>query len=916
MDEQMIDNSREPKGTNDTLSRTGDIYHDLLSNAGVGLFRSQASDGKLLECNEQFAHILGYETIGECLANYSASDLHLDPGTHEQVLASAKTTSTSNIDVCITGRNGAVIWVRLSARFNQEEDCVDGVVVDITKDKRAAEALGDTERRYRLFTENLRDILCSLDMDLRFTSVSPSVEHVLGYTVEEALPMTIDQYLTPASVEVALQALSEELEIEKVGSVDLQRSRTMELELIHKDGSIIWSEVKFSFLRDDNSQPIGILGVARDVTERKRAEEAARFKEEYYRRLIENAPDGFVVLGADGKLLLSSPSADRILGYDSGELVGVPVLGVAHPDDMAQVMDTFNRLLLNAGATESIEVRARHKDGSWCHIEVTATNHIQDPAVAGVVINLRDITERKQAEEAVRFKEQYYRRLIENAPDGFVVLNADGSLLLTSSSAERILGYTHQEMQGVSVFGMIHPDDVATATDIFSRLLLNPGTTESSELRCHHKDGSWRHIETKATNYVQDPAVGGVVINLRDITERKQAQERLEVMATKDYVTGLWNHREFHARLAAEVARAQRANQNVSLLFLDIDNFKSVNAVFGHRRGDEILSIVGQFLREAARVSDIAARYGGDEFTVVLPDTDANQAYSLATRIQRGFKDLQHIEEKLQSLVPSLNLSIGIATYPDHASESEQLVSRANQAMFYAKSLGGNRSAIWNTIEEFDDHTERLHHLPGHGSLNMAMAMATAVDARDPYTIGHSHRVGDLAFHIAMELNLNEADAQTIRIAGLLHDVGKIAIPDRLLKKRRGLTKRERESIKGHVALGATMLKGMEFTKDSIDAVAGHHENWDGTGYPWGIAHEDIALGSRIIRLADTFDAMTTEKRYGKRIDREQALREIEGLSGKWFDPTVISALKAIISKQIAQGATESESPFSVTPSS
>lgn len=786
----MIDNSRERRGTNDTLSRTGDTYHDLLSNVGVGLFRSRASDGKLLECNEQFAHILGYETIGECLANYSASDLHPDAGTHEQVLASAKATSTSNIDVCITGRDGSAIWVRISARFNQEEDCVDGVVVNITKEKRAEEALGATERRYRLFTENLRDILCTLDMDLRFTFVSPSVEHVLGYTVEEALSMTIDQYLTPASVEVALQALSEELETDKTDSADPQRSRTSELELISKDGSHVWSEVKFSFLRDYNSQPIGILGV------------------------------------------------------------------------------------------------------------------------------VRDITARKQAQEAVRVKEQYYRQLVENAPDGFVVLDADGSLLLTSSSAERILGYTHQEMQGVSVFGVIHPDDVAQTTDIFNRLLLNPGTTESGELRAHHKDGSWHHIETKASNYIQDPAVGGIVVNLRDITERKHAEEKLQDMAAKDYVTGLWNHREFHARLAAEIARAQRANQNVSLLFLDIDNFKSVNDAFGHRRGDEILSIVGQFLREAARVSDIAARYGGDEFTLVLPDTDMNQAYSLATRIQKGFNDLRHTEEKLQSLVPSLNLSIGIATYPEHATEAEQLVSRANQAMFYAKSLGGNRSAIWNTMEEFDDHIERLHHLPGHGSLNMAMAMATAVDARDPYTIGHSHRVGDLAFHIATELNLNEPDAQTIRIAGLLHDVGKIAIPDRLLKKRRGLTKKERETVKGHVALGATMLKGMEFTQDSIDAMAGHHENWDGTGYPWGVAHEDIALGSRIIRVADTFDAMTTEKRYGKRIDGEQALREIEGLSGKWFDPMVISALKAVISRRREQGSSEAELSSSATPSS
>ncbi|MEW6033892.1 MAG: CHASE4 domain-containing protein [Chloroflexota bacterium] len=183
----------------------------------------------------------------------------------------------------------------------------------------------------------------------------------------------------------------------------------------------------------------------------------------------------------------------------------------------------------------------------------------------------------------------------------------------------------------------------------------------------------------------------------------QQSQRALQDLAAKDYLTGLWNHREFQAILAAEVARAQRSGGSFSLLFLDIDNFKSVNSRFGHQTGDRVLTLVGKFLKESLRTSDIAARYGGDEFGIILPDTRSEQAYTVAAHLQEAFGRLCDREAELQRLVPPLGLSIGIASYPGDALEVQELVARANRAMFHAKSLGGSRSQSWGTMERESD---------------------------------------------------------------------------------------------------------------------------------------------------------------------------------------------------------------------
>ncbi|MDO8490912.1 MAG: diguanylate cyclase, partial [Dehalococcoidia bacterium] len=459
-------------------------------------------------------------------------------------------------------------------------------------------------------------------------------------------------------------------------------------------------------------------------------------------------------------------------------------------------------------------------------------------------------------------------------------------------------GYSTEALKAKSYLDLIHPlyrDGVAAR---LRQGLQGNETPGRYEIYLVARDGSEMPVEATGSPviYMGRPAVVGY---LRNITDRKQAETSLREMATRDYLTGLWNHREFQARLLVEIARAQRGGEHFSLLFMDVDHFKKVNDRFGHLTGDRILQTIGKFLKDALRTSDIACRYGGDEFAVILPNTDVQHCGPLVSRVLEAGEEIRSKDMLLRGLAPQLGLSIGVAGYPEDSTEAQELVRKANQAMFYAKSLGGNRSQVWgDAMKEFEAEPDKLRELLRQANLDTALALAGAIDARDAHTLGHSKRVSELAAAVARKLGLNEADAEGIRISGLLHDLGKIGLPDALLHKRHPLTAEESLIMKRHVELGVKMLSGLDYMRDKLEIVRGHHENWDGSGYPDGISGERISLGARIIRAVDTFDAMVTDRPYRTHISQGEALEEIESLDGKTFDPAVVSALKVVVTQR------------------
>lgn len=354
-------------------------------------------------------------------------------------------------------------------------------------------------------------------------------------------------------------------------------------------------------------------------------------------------------------------------------------------------------------------------------------------------------------------------------------------------------------------------------------------------------------------------------------------------LASIDPLTGVGNHGHFHDRLDAVLAEADEVGTAVSLCLLDIDDFKQINDVRGHPVGDRVLACLAGELRQ----SEEAFRIGGDEFALLMTGIEERDAITAAEKIVKRVTETE--------LEPGLKTSVsaGVATYPRHASNRGDLVQAADKALYEAKNAGKGRARLFHpdTVDIAELH--KLAEGPDREArLRAAATLAYAVDARDAYTGSHSHAVGELAAEIATRLGLSSEDIQLVRLAGRLHDLGKLAIPEEILRKPGALSDSERLVLERHPQIGFRMLQSLG-VEPIASWVLHHHERWDGKGYPEGLGGERIPLGARIIFVADAFDAMTTERVYGTRVSPAQALAELEHCAGTQFDPTVVAAFLA-----------------------
>lgn len=369
--------------------------------------------------------------------------------------------------------------------------------------------------------------------------------------------------------------------------------------------------------------------------------------------------------------------------------------------------------------------------------------------------------------------------------------------------------------------------------------------------------------------------------------ENSQLYARAEQRSRIDELTGLFNRRHFEERLKEEIARHSRHGDAFSLLMLDLDSFKAYNDMYGHPSGDRLLNQIGEIISGAIRNGDQAFRYGGDEFAAILPQTDAENAHTVAERVR------ECVAAEMDDRHLAVTCSIGLASYPSDGVLPGELVNTADTALYYAKSTGGNRTYLSSKM--FSEPETEIETNTRAGTLSAVYALAAAVDAKDHYTYGHSRKVNAHSVALAEAIGLPPEEVARISTAALLHDIGKIGVPDRILNKKGKLTTEEWEAMKLHPRLGATIVGNIPDLAPCVGVILYHHERWDGTGYPEGLKGKAIPLGARILAVADAFAAMTSARPYRDALCEDKVLQRLRHGAGTQFDPELLGVFLGLI---------------------
>lgn len=574
-----------------------------------------------------------------------------------------------------------------------------------------------------------------LNAQTQLSYVNEYLAEILGYTVLEMLGHSLFEFIDRlACVEVEQFLQQAKQGIRKPYEFKLQR----------KNGSELRISVSLNSMSGENGEFTGMVGLVDDFTERTQHEEiilqlqvaeasAQQLQNEIaerkqakadlakseakFRSLIQNSSDIITLLGVDGTVEYESPSVERIVGFKPEELVGKNIFEYIHSEDIENVIQSFQAVVQHPETPLKVEFRFLCSDGSWCFLESTGTNLLNDPSVRSVVINSRVITERKQAEEALKQAEQKYRSIFENTVEGIFQSLPDGRYISANPALARIYGYDSPEELMTNLTDVEHQLYVEPNRRAeFICLLQAQGAISNFESQVCCKDGRiiWISENTRIV-YGLDGSVSCYEGTVEDITERKQAEEQLRHHASHDALTNLPNRTLLMDRLEQAFKQSKRCNDyRFALLYLDIDRFKVINDSLGHTAGDQLLVIVSRRLESCLREVDTIARLGGDEFVILLTDvSDSTSVLHTAERIKNELA----LPIKLAGQEVFINASIGIALGTSDYHQPEILLRDADIALYRAKSLGKARYEVF----DIDMHNQAVKLLQLEADLQHAI---------------------------------------------------------------------------------------------------------------------------------------------------------------------------------------------------
>jgi diguanylate cyclase (GGDEF)-like protein/PAS domain S-box-containing protein len=677
------------------------------------------------------------------------------------------------------------------------------------------------------------------------------------------------------------------------------------------------------------------------ASDRQAALHAARRQIDFPSALIASIQDGFALLAPDGRILEANERLAVIARSSPDDLVATGELSQLWSSDDLTGMER----VLSGTTPQEITVTLRRADGE-CFPASVACAPVRDRGGVTLAhaVTIRDLTRRRRAEEASRTAAELHEALAaeqaalrrvatavaeDHSPERVFALVAEEASRVLGADSGAVVRFDESE-HGVVVGSWANADKLrrqegtrlplaggsataqVSATGRPSRVE-DYGTLDAETraalgqmpFRCglaapiragadlwgaltvqsRHRDALPPLSEERLADFAE---LVGMAIANADVFAQMARQ------AETDPLTDLPNRRKLEQSMEEAVETAKAEDRTLSVLVLDLDDFKRVNDVHGHDAGDAVLRAVARSLEAALRPCDLAGRLGGEEFLVLLPDTGTRGAALVAERLRVAVSHITGVERA------PMTASFGVATYPSHADSAGELFRAADAAMYQAKKLGRNRTVVFNpAAARTGAEAAATAQADLQGYLRSVLALAAALDERDTYTHEHSRTVAGYAAAIGARLGLDGDQLEDLRIAGLLHDIGKVGVADSILRKPGPLDDTEWAEMRRHPEIGARLLAhpGLAHVRDWV---LRHHERPDGRGYPAGADSNEVPLEARILAVADAYEAMTSDRPYRQALPRARAFAELEAGRDTQFDGRVVDAFLAHLATEDA----------------